>query len=373
MAKPTSLRFSAIAQNIVTNIVSGDAVQVSGREYMNWGEDNTFPQYVARLRDNVPSLSSIISGFADYICGDDVILNYTLVEGHPNWVDRKGTTINDLVRGFAEDLATFNGFVPEVIRNNGGGISEIKRLPIVRVRTDKDVQSIHYSEAWGDKYNRKKNIVVLPIFKEDSALDDSALDDSALLVKADTYGVYPQPTCAPALIACELERSIDEYHLNNINNAFTGSFIVNFNNGVPTQEEMDEVERTFDAKFTGKDNAGRCIFIWNDSIANRTTLEPLRTEDFGEKYKALAERSRQQIFTAFRASPNLFGIPTASGFNNEEYEASFRLFNRTMVRPMQRLICDTFDRILGTKGALTIKPFSLGDTSDDEQTEKTVE
>ena len=53
-------------------------------------------------------------------------------------------------------------------------------------------------------------------------------------------------------------------------------------------------------------------------------------------------------------------IPTeGNGFANEQYEESFRLYNRTAVRPMQRLICDAYDRIYGQTGVLTITPFSL--------------
>lgn len=352
--KKMPMRFAAIGQHIETNLPDPSAVKVSGKDWVFWGADNAFPQYVAQLRDSVPSLSSIISGFADYICGDDVLLNVLMEGNRAGCVDRKGTTLVQLVRGLAEDLATYNGFALEVIRSNEGGIAELVRLSMDCVRIDKDAQAVFYSEKWADRYNRADNIITLPVFS-----NEIPQPDSVLYVKADNYGIYPQPTCQPALIACELERGIDEYHLNSLNNSFMGSWVINFNNGTPSQEEMDEVERTFNAKFSGKDNAGRCVFIWNESIQNRTTMEQLKTEDFGTKYEALAERSRQQIFTAFRANPNLFGIPTASGFNSEEYESSFKLFNRTMVRPMQRLICDSFDKVLGVTGSVTFKPFSL--------------
>jgi len=88
-------------------------------------------------------------------------------------------------------------------------------------------------------------------------------------------------------------------------------------------------------------------------------------ENFGERYEALSKHIRQQIFTAFRANPNLFGIPTENlGFSQEEYQSAFKLYNRTMVRPIQRKICDAFDYIFGQPGMLTITPFSLEDGAD---------
>ena len=90
-------------------------------------------------------------------------------------------------------------------------------------------------------------------------------------------------------------------------------------------------------------------------------------EDFGNRYHALSTHSRQQIFSAFRAQPLLFGLTSDvnTGFSTEEFEQSFKLYNRTQIRPVQRMIADAFDRIYGAKGVLSIKPFSL--ESDNEQ------
>ena len=44
----------------------------------------------------------------------------------------------------------------------------------------------------------------------------------------------------------------------------------------------------------------------------------------------------------------------------KEFAESFRLFNRTMIRPAQQSICRAYDRILSRPGAAAITPFSLG-------------
>ena len=66
------------------------------------------------------------------------------------------------------------------------------------------------------------------------------------------------------------------------------------------------------------------------------------------------------IFTTFRASPQLFGIPQENGgFNNTEYEELFKLYNRTVVKPLQKKMIDVFDKIFDIKGSITITPYSL--------------
>ena len=118
------------------------------------------------------------------------------------------------------------------------------------------------------------------------------------------------------------------------------------------------------AKYTGFQNAMRVIFSWNDSKDTATTVTPMVTRDFGEKYRALSEHCRQQIYTAFRAVPSLFGLSTASGFSTEEYEEAFKLYNRTRIQPMQRTIIDAYAKVLGP-GRVTIVPFSLSGSGED--------
>lgn len=143
------------------------------------------------------------------------------------------------------------------------------------------------------------------------------------------------------------------------------NLIINFNNGQPNDEQKKEIERGINEKFSGHQNAGRILISYNDSDDNKTTIERLNDDNFDEKYSALAERSRQQIFTAFRATPNLFGDPSAStGFNEQEYESSFKLYNRTVVRPIQAEIIDSFDKILGMKGSVAVAPFTLDGTNE---------
>ena len=103
------------------------------------------------------------------------------------------------------------------------------------------------------------------------------------------------------------------------------------------------------------------IFSWNKTKDTATDIVEFKVEDFGERYKSLATHSRTQIFTAFRAIPLLFGLTSEAntGFSTDEFEQSFKLYNRTQIRPVQRLIGDAYDKIFGTSGVLSITPFSI--------------
>jgi hypothetical protein len=368
-----NFRFAAINPYTESNIITAKETQYAGREYVEWGDGNQYPEFLKGLYDNVPTLQSIIEGCVDYTAGDEVAITHQNNILGDKKMNLKGDTIDEQIRDVAGDLFLAGGFALQIIRNAIGGIAEVYYIDISFLRCNKECDVFYYSEHW-NKGGRKK-VVVYPAFMPN--LDWNALSDeernrhasSILYVKRSRKKTYPVPCYAAAVKACEIERCVDDFHLNAINNGFTGSYIINFNNGVPDDAIKEEIEESFNEKFSGHENAGRIGFSWNPNKESATSIEKVEVEDFGEKYKSLESNSRQKIFTAFRANPNLFGIPTESlGFSQEEYESAFRLFNRTMIRPAQKLIADAYDKIYGETGVLTITPFSMSESA----TEKAV-
>ena len=364
-----SVAFAAIDPYIETHIVSPAEKTLPGKNFVEWGTNNLYPEFLQDLYDNVATLRSVIDGCVDYIAGDDVTILPLRANMEDGVMNVKGDTIQEQIRDVAQDEETYGGFALQVIRGKDGKPSEVYYIDMRFLRMNKECNVFYYCEDW--KRRGKKNVIVYPKF--DKSLDWAKLTDeernrhasSILFVKGNRKQTYPSPRYAASVKSCEIERCIDDFHLNAINNGFTGSQIVNFNNGRPASAEiMEEIEDNFCEKFSGHQNAGRIAFSWNENRASATTIDQVQVQDFGEKYKSLEKTARQRIFTAFRANPNLFGIPTESlGFSQEEYESAFRLFNRTHVRPIQRKIADAYDTIYGQKGVLTIVPFSMDEES----------
>lgn len=354
----------AVDQYAESNIVLPTEKANRGTDMIEWGEGNGYPEYLLDLYRNSATLKSIVDGNRDYIAGDDVDISVTLWGGAMN---RKGETARDLVKSLAKDYEIYGGFALQVIRGFDGRVSELYRTDMRFLRTNKDRDVFWYSEKFGKR--GKADTIVYPAFLANldwaglSPEERSRHASSILYVVDMAVDTYPSPLYAAAVKSCEIERSIDEYHLNAISNGFVSSAIVNFNNGVPDEKVMEEIEDTFNEKFSGKSNAGRILFCWNKDKESATEIITPSIEDFGDRYTALASTARQRIFTAFRANPNLFGIPTENlGFSQEEYDTAFKLYNRTQIRPVQRLITDAFDKVFGIVGVMQIKPFTLEGT-----------
>ena len=365
-----SFSFAAIDPYVDNKMILPVERFVSGKDLVEWGNRNSYPDYLLDLYNNVPTLRSIINGNIDFITGNDVSI-LPLTDNLPNGqMNNRGDNIREQIKDIAKDYEIYGGFALQIIRNLIGMVAEVYYIDMRYLRTNKEGNVFYYCEDWSK--SGKKDVIVYPAYMPNlnwDTLDDEQRNRNAssiLYVKNVRTQVYPAPLYAASIKACEIERLIDDFHINSLQNQFVSSAIINFNNGDPGDEMKKEIEDAINEKFAGAANGGRIMLSFNKNKESATDIVEFEVKDFGERYKALSEHSRQQIFTAFRANPNLFGIPTeGNGFANEQYAESFKLYNRTQIQPVQRMIADTYDKIYGTKGVLTIVPFSMdGETED---------
>ena len=341
--------FAAINQVAESNIVL-PTERDSSRGFITWGDNNDYPEYLNDLYSNVATLHAIIEGTADMIAGNSVEIDDI---AWSEKINDKEDTIQDLVRLCGRDLEKYGGFAINVVRNKSGKVGGLYYIDLKRLRVNEDKTLFYYSKDWSKSYGRVKT-TVYPLF------DSGAKDASSIYFYSNNRdGAYPIPPYQAAIKSCEIERNVSEYHLNSLYNGFAGSYLINLANGVPSDEQKTEIEEYFNDKYSGYGNAARVVFTFSPDKEHAPTLEKLDTEDFGEKFKALTETSRQNIFTAFRALPQLFGLNQSTGFATQEYNEAFKLYNRTVILPRQRIIANAISKITGCM--ITIDPFSLED------------
>lgn len=345
----TKIAFAAIDKILQSPAPSPVELPNYDKTFIQWGRGNSFPNYMLDLYQHVTTLRSIILGAVDYTIGEDVTLDW-----HNGFVNNKKETIRDLVRKLAFDRWLFGGYAIQVIMTKDGTeVAELYHTPINYLRSDKDGEMFYYSENWGSKgrIRSTKYPRFSPEFQHPSSI---------YLQKFTHLSTYPEPVCLASLKACEIERAIDIYHLNSINNGFLGSFIFNFNSGIPNDKMKDEIERNVNEKFGGPENAGRIMLTFNNSQEQSLKVERVEQSDFSERYNALSKHCRQQLFSSFRATPNLFGITTESlGFSSEEYNEAFKLYNKTQIQPTQAAIVESITKILGGSWEMRIEPFNI--------------
>jgi len=324
----------------------------SGRGFVNYGTNNDYPNFLWDLYSKVTTLRSLIDGCVDYVSGEGVV---KAKASDPK--DLKGNEEDDelssLVRSIALDYYVFGGYCIEVLLDSRGSVSRLNPIPFDRVRCSEDKTKLYYSPDFTKKYGRVKTIEV-PAYDH-----NDPKPRSFYYVSPSRSGVYPTPIWGSAVNAALIESKVNEFHLNAISNGFTSSAIVTFCNGVPEDEQKREIEKNFNEKFSGSENAGRIVIAFSPDKEHSTEIQSLQTEDYGEKYKSCIERAREELFVAFRATSNLFGLQKEGiGFNTQEYADSFALFNRTVIRPVQKRIERDLEEILEEYN-ITIIPFKI--------------
>lgn len=326
----------------------------TNRPYLSYGNDNRFPQYLWDLYLRSALLQSIIEGTAGYALGNGINYNEnTVVQKLSETANKDGETLEDIIKKVTVDYLIFGGFALQVINNKLGEISEIYWLDFRNVRLNKEGDKAFYSEDWVRHAN---DYVTYDIY------DPNVKQKSGVFYFKGhvSRGVYPVPRYNGALSAIETSTEISKFHLNSILNNFSGNFIINFNNGAPSTEVQEEIERKVKAKFGGAENAGKFLIAFNDSKENGVSVERIQDDNFDKKYENLRIDTYKEIFIAFRAIPQIFGLSTeGTGFNKQEFDEAFLLYNRTTVVPIQRDLQRVFDRIFGVKESINFIPFSL--------------
>ena len=328
---------------------------ITGKTYLNYGIDNQFPNYLWELYLRSALLQSIINGTADYVVGDKIEYNNNpVVQRLSVKANNDDETLDDIVKKITVDYLIFGGFALQILYNKVGEISELYWLDFRNVRLNQEGDKAYYSEDWVRHAN---DYETYDIFKPNRKGKGSSI----FYFKGHiSRGNYPIPRYNGALSAIETSTEISKFHLNSILNNFTGNFIINFNNGIPSTEVQEEIEKKIKDKFSGSDNAGKFLLTFNDNKDSAVSVERIQDDNFDKKYQELRTDTFKEVFVAFRAIPQLFGYSLeGTGFNKQEFQEAYELYNKTTVVPIQKDIERSFNKIFSTTDSVKITPFTL--------------
>lgn len=367
MSNIIQMGFAAIEKTAESSIPSFEQTEIRGKEYIQWGDGNQFPEYLNDLYEQVTTLRTIINGTADFISGDDAICNMPVFNKE---INKKGDTLFELIGLLGRDYMLYGNAYVQIIRNKVGDISELYYINARYIRSSKKNDLFYYSEEYAKKYARSNKVIIYPKYLYEA----KNVPSSILNLKSELDKTYGLPRFIAALKDCEVEKQLSEFNLSQIENGFFGSYIFNFGNGVPSDEQKWEIEKDINEKFCGAGNVGRFLLNFSNGKDNGVTLQKLEIQNLAEKFNLTADRARNQIYASFGAQPVLFGIQKDNtGFSDEDYQQAFKLYNRTVIRPIQKKIVSLFDKIFNTTGSVEIKPFTIDWNEDGDNTSDTVE
>ena len=156
-----------------------------------------------------------------------------------------------------------------------------------------------------------------------------------------------------ALAYAELESEVSDYLINDVQNGFSGTKVVNFNNGIPDSEQQLSIKNDVMHKLTGA-RGEKVIIAFNNNAESKTTIDDVPLNDAPAHYEYLSTECANKLMVSHRVtSPLLLGIRTGNsglGNNADEIKTASLLFQNITIRPYQDLIIDSIDQILAVNG-----------------------
>ena len=371
-----------------------------GKDFISFGLDNLYPQFLIELFTGSSINSAIIKGVSSMIAGDQTGTMQGLdVLGKDEFDDAQKEQyllMNKLlkrgdrntIKNAAFDLKLFgNCYINAIWNKTKTSIAEIKHVPAQYIRSGKTdsygiVNDFYYCYDWANQRKYKPRII--------KAFDENNRTDSSQLLHIKEYNpqsyYYGLPDYVGSTDYIRLDMSIAELHLANVENNFMPSCMVNFSNGIPSEIERKEVERKLTSRFSGAGNSGKLIITFNDGKDTTPEIIPLSTGENDDKYSQLAAEVPRKILTGHRCtSPLLFGVKgEGSGFGNnaDELRDSYSLFNSSVIKIFQSTLLQGMDKIFRINGInsldiyfKTVKPadfldLDVVDAIDEQEAEK---
>lgn len=298
-----------------------------GKKYVEFGQNNDYPNYLISLFGESPKHGAIVKGKVNYIFGkgfNDV----------PKAANSKGESWNQIMKRAILDDEIHGGYYLQIIYNALGQIAETYHIEYQKVRASKDLSIFFVKDDWATS-DFKEKAREYKGFNPNNPSGTQILFVKQYNPKSD---VYPLPSYFQGLNYLESDIQVSRHILGNAKNNFVATKLINFNNGLPQEEEQEEVERDLKRKFQNHDG-DRVVIAFNPSRENAVDIQDLgETSLTKEDFTNVNNLIQQEIFASHQVtSPSLFGIKTEGQLGGRsEIRDAYQIFQNTYVNERQQ-------------------------------------
>lgn len=356
-------------------------IQESKRdEWVEFGIDNNYFQFLIDRYTNSTTNNAIINNISRLIYGKG--LSALDASRKPNEYAQMMALFNkDCIRKMIIDRKMLGQFAIQIhYSKDRKNILKAFHIPVNLIRSEKcnkdgEIDGYYYSDNWEDVKKFK------PV--RYSAFGTSKDEIEILYCKPYSVGMkyYSYPDYQGALPYALLEEEVADYLINEVQNGFSGTKIVNFNNGVPSEEQQEIISRKVLNKLTGS-RGQKVIVAFNNNAESKTDVTDIPLDEAPAHYTYLSEECTKKIMFGHNVtSPLLFGLATSTGFsaNADELMNSSILFDNMVIRPLQEELCEAFDKILAYNGIAlklffrTLQPLEFTDLENTQTADQVAE
>ena len=352
----------------LSSYVKPKVIEDKRKDWVAYGDDNNYYQYLIDLFVNSTTNGAIINGISSMIYGKGI--DALDSSSKPDqYAAMKSIFSHSCMRKVILDFKMLGEGSFQVLRRDGKVVSA-EHFPRQTLRAEKmnedgKIEAYYYHPKWNEvKPNDKpKRIAAFGC--------GNGKEPEIKIIKRYISGYdYYCPQDYETSYA-ELECEISDYLINDVKNGFSGTKVVNFNNGTPDMEQQLRIKNDVMNKLTGS-KGEKVIVAFNNNQESKTTVDDLALNDAPSHYEYLSKECQNKLIIAHRVtSPLLLGMRTENnglGSNADEIKTASLLFNNVTIRPYQDMICEAIDEILAVNDISlklyfkTLQPLEFIDT-----------
>ena len=359
------------------------AIEDKLKDYVAYGEDNDYFNFLIQQYLQSATNNAAIKSISDLIYGQGLCIDGLEKDSAQVKELRKLINHRDLKKIILE-RKMLGMAAMQVIYSKAGNnrkVVGIKHFPIHTLRPEKMnsegvIENYYYHPNWADK-SPSDTLKKIPTFGNSK----ESVELFILKPYISGYSYFSPVGYSGALPYCELENEISDYLLNEAKNSFSGTKVINFNNGVPSATERSAISNDVKQKLTGA-RGQKVIVAFNENADSKATVEDISLNDAPAHYEYLANEAMHKILVGHRVtSPMLLGIKDGGNglaSNSDEIMVASQLFNSTVIRNFQDEILDALEEVLELNGEvpelyfITSQPIEFTE-DDQEETEESYE
>ena len=312
-----------------------------GKNYVEFGAKNNYSNYLIELFGESPKHGAIVKGKVNYIYGKgfaDV----------PKVANVEGETWNQILKRSILDDELHGGFYLQIVYNALKQIAGVYHIEFQKVRVSKDLKCFYVKDDWS-KSEFRESAREYKAFNPNDPTGAQILFVKQYNPKSD---IYPLPSYFQGLNYIESDIQVSRHILGNAKKNFVATKLINFNNGLPGEEEQEEVERDLKNKFANPEG-DRVVIAFNPSKENAVDIVDLgQTNLTKEDFTNVNNLIQQEIFSCHQVtSPMLFGIKTEGQLGGRsEIRDAYQIFQNTYVNERQQQHEVTFNKLMNLSG-----------------------
>lgn len=331
------------------------AIEDKRKEWVAYGEDNDYYRFLIDSYLQSATNNAAIRSISDQIYGEGICIDGKEKDSKEVKELRSFVGHRDLKKIILERKMLGQAAM-QVIYSKAGNdrkVVKVKHFPIHTLRPEKMdengvINNYYYHPNWSEK-KRSDTLKKIPTF----GTSKEKVELMILKPYLSGYDYFCPPDYSGALPYAELENEIADYLLNETKNSFSGTKVINFNNGVPDIEQREAITRDVKGKLTGS-RGQKVIVAFNENQESATTVEDISLNDAPSHYEYLANEAMHKILVGHRiTSPMLLGIKDSGkglGNNADEIKTASQLFTSTVIAPYQNEIIDALEEIMELNG-----------------------